>query len=654
MLDVYDSAVLLETLNLSGKDLTGEEAVLGEVLPVTSAVCRTVDTCACTVDLTNACMHHLEGECLHSSFNKFIIEGCRKDNAGGECHEGSYFLGCVGLNTGRTVVSNNLGRAYGRNCTDNVASYTANLDSFFPAHLVEKMIPKLAVIVNALKHNKRKRAALVGDGVIERHCCIRIVNNTCGYLHIVYEGGITSLKKYGRGGICCIPVATGEVGDLLILSSLVEIKVCVIKLVGNGVACGRYRIGLVIVLVDSLSVCKGVVTLGLVAVLVNYLIIVNVKRAVASLCLDNVVERIVRVLTNCKIVVACLEDVGSHIVRVVGLELVIVNNNGVVLALTGLKNVGLGVTNKLYRGLFNIILLVILGIGLLEIDLNGCLTCHKTCVGNGNRYVIIAVLFLHSHIGVLEGGVGDTVAEGVLNLLLIAPAACRVNRACSRGCVAKSENAVLVTGLVVTVAYVDTLLVNDVLVVVGVSIEVICRKAACTGKLKCACVNSGRSRVILIYVGINKSARGVYLTREHVVKSAEGCVTAHTCPNASIDVIVINGLHLHSSACVKNKNKLLEGGTLQCGECRKGISLVLCKVEVVVVNVALVLPALGGVNSEAGIIPGVTVLGTVTADEVDCSVSVLNEGGACSVINVIPSLFIYLKLTVMLIVLKRI
>ena len=182
-----------------------------------------------------------------------------------------------------------------------------------------------------------------------------------------------------------------------------------------------------------------------------------------------------RVLRGSQVIGAVLKDVGPGAEGVKRGQIVLRHADGDGFARTGLQDLGLAVADELDRGLFDLILAVIVGIGLLRIDLHGLLAGNVAGVGDLDRQLIGGLLALaaalDSEIGEVEGGIAQAVAEGIGHDAVIAEIAG----------LGRAEHNVLIAGLGILVAEIDALLVDDILavgrergevIVVGAFIEI--------------------------------------------------------------------------------------------------------------------------------------------------------------------------------------
>ena len=83
-------------------------------------------------------------------------------------------------------------------------------------------------------------------------------------------------------------------------------------------------------------------------------------------------------------VLARIENVGFRSGVVIGLELILSEGYGNGFAVTGFKLTGFGISDKIHRGLFHRVLLVIVSVRSLRIQFHNVLAGHSTGIGHGN------------------------------------------------------------------------------------------------------------------------------------------------------------------------------------------------------------------------------------------------------------------------------
>jgi len=332
----------------------------------------------------------------------------------------------------------------------------------------------------------------------------------------------------------------------------------------------------------------------------------------------------VSVLTCCQVVLALFKDIGLVTVRVILCEITSCNRHGESLGRTGSENLGLVVNYKLNRSCLNAGLLIILGVGLLKEDLNRLLTCNVTDISYSYADVVLIGLGIvgNDEIGILKLSVGEAVAEGI-------GYCCRVVEV---ACITLAHYLVLISGLGVSVAHVDTLLVYYVAIlraaVCGnlVAVCVIVNEAGVAVKaadlrlikliLTVVCVYG--VKIVVLPEGVGELTRGICLTCKDVgnTNRALGTDTAavKNCVNAILG-IVNEVKHYLVGKVAENDDLVVLTCILCLLEALENRSLVLVKGEVVAVE---------GIKALA--VVEHLVIGTLTADtgenEYSCLVAV--------------------------------
>ena len=233
-------------------------------------------------------------------------------------------------------------------------------------------------------------------------------------------------------------------------------------------------------------------------------------------------------------------------VCVVRLEFVCRYGYGHRLRRAGFKLFGLVEADEFNRSLFYVILLVVFGVGLLNVCLNDFLALHVARVGYGYADFIVAVAVLfNSVVAVRERGIRTAVAEGEGNFVGIRPALACVARSNARRavCVAAAQNEVFIPRLVVAVAHVYALCIYDVFGVVGVLR--IRRHAVVLGEGIVAEVYRGGSGIGVHRPRIGQPAVRVGAARKQLCKLVVRSVAAHTYPHTGVYIVFEDVFHRH-------------------------------------------------------------------------------------------------------------
>ena len=100
------------------------------------------------------------------------------------------------------------------------------------------------------------------------------------------------------------------------------------------------------------------------------------------------------------------------------------------------------------------ILNIVIGVRLLKIYLHYFLTCHVTCIFNGNFYGVAVgfLIVIHREILILKACVGKTVAEGVGYSLVII----KISRTGSKTCY------IVISGFSIAITDVNAFLIHNV------------------------------------------------------------------------------------------------------------------------------------------------------------------------------------------------
>ena len=211
---------------------------------------------------------------------------------------------------------------------------------------------------------------------------------------------------------------------------------------------------------------------------------------------------------------------------------------------TGRKLGGLAVVQQLDGSLLNTVLLVIVGVGQADIELDNILTGDAAGVGDcdlgGDG--LAAEVNVQRIEGLLKGSVAQTIAERISNLIVIVPAAVRGGTDRRIG-IALPHDGVKIAGLVVFVADVDVLGLDNGIVHADVRVGV--------GPLQITVVLGAGGAGVLDGIGIGQMTGGADRTGENVGYAVEAVTARQTYLQDGINtVIVLDLLHLHSAGVI--------------------------------------------------------------------------------------------------------
>ena len=262
---------------------------------------------------------------------------------------------------------------------------------------------------------------------------------------------------------------------------------------------------------------------------------------------------------------------------------------------TGRKLGGLAVVQQLDGSLLNAVFLVIIGVGQADIELHNILSGYAAGVGDcdlgGDG--LAAEVNAQRIEGLLKGSVAQTIAERIGDLIVIVPAAVRGGADCRIG-IALPHDGVKIAGLVVFVADVDVLRLDQGIVHVDVRVGV--------GPLQVAVVLGAGGVGVLDGIGIGQMTGGTDRTGENVGYTVEAVAARQTYLQDGVNtVIVLNLLHLHGAGVVQQHNDLAAVGRLGGDGCIDEVALVIGQPQ----RVGLV-EVLSGVNTGcAGVVAAV-------------------------------------------------
>ena len=586
-------ALCLNGGNLVGAHHTGQEAILGVVLKVTTAVGGAVNVVAGTVQAGNVGLQAVVADDLADLGHDLGVEGGGHNVLRGE-GGGSQLALVVAQQAGGqtlgTVLVTGAGGFHaldGHGPVEGVADQGVHL---VEGHLIQQLVP-LGIVVVQTDHIVQLDAVLGAQGGhLDALVVGRIVTDV---LQILLEQ-LGQGQLNGFGGQGAVPVRAAQPGHGF-LNTLVQVGVGAGKLVGDGGAVFAGGIG---------GGVEGVLGpgVGQVGVAVGGHLAVGGLDGVA-LGSQNVVDGVVGIGGGGEVVVTGVEDVGAGAVGVVGSDVALVDGHGQRLGSARLDAAGLAEADQRNGRLLHTVFLVVVGVGALDIDLHGLFARHITGVGDldGDGVGVIGGIVADVHIADSKVGVAHAVAEGVCHDIAVGVVAC----------VAVIGDEVLVAGFVVLVAYIDAFLVDHVGLCLGGNIAA----------LNVAFVDSGGEvphsggAEVVVAVGIDQAAGGVDLAGQDLGHGVDAGDAHVTDPQRGVDVVlvVLEEIDLQGVGGVDQQDGLFDGAVLlHLGNVLQHRLLVLVKRQIVDLAVGKVstLAADAGQGHDSGI----AVLGNAVLD----------------------------------------
>ena len=266
---------------------------------------------------------------------------------------------------------------------------------------------------------------------------------------------------------------------------------------------------------------------------------------------EDVVEGVMGVVAHGEVVVAGGEDVPGGAVGVVAGQEVALHGHGEGLALAGGQLGGLVKANQVDGGLLHVVFLLVVAVGGLGVDLHHVLARYVSGVGHLDLHQVAVARGVVGHAQqlLLEGGVAQAVAEGIGHLVGVAPAAAGGGAHAALG-IAGAHDGVLIAGLIVLVAHIDALGVDDVVVdltaaigdvgAVGVDlVHIAPHLGVITG------VGNGGGGEGVDGIGVHGAAGGVDLAGENVGHALKGHGAGIAAQQAGVHAIALQPAQLH-------------------------------------------------------------------------------------------------------------
>ena len=484
-------ALLGGALDLLGGHRARKEAVLGEILAVAAGVRRAVDIHGRGIPAGGPAEQALVADHVAQAVSDLLVPGLRHGHGVAErhaCAAPAPAARGIGVGAG--------GLAHGLDVVGAVAGVQDHGLVVVGRELVKKVAPLRIVVVQATQVDELEAVARpVGElavpaldvgiarvGGVELGQKVRRGNLAVGVAHAVLTVDLVAPGGDLRGGLAVVrgeralPVGAGEVGH--VAAGIGELVLDLLAGEGVGGIGGRVHVGVC----GDIGVDQGLVAGGI--------------GAGGPLGGEHVVHGVVGVMGSGDVVGAGVQDVGARALRVIGLELGLVEGHGNLLALSGLEELGLCVAHELHGALLHAVGAVVVGVGALGIELHDVAPGHVAGVLDRHRGGAGLAGPARLETGPVKGGVGEAVAERIADLARVVEVAR----------VALAEDDVLVAGLVVAVPDVDALLVAHVVVLGEVTglVEV----------LVVAKVLRGRALARVGGIGVHGAARGVDLAGE--------------------------------------------------------------------------------------------------------------------------------------------
>ena len=526
-------ALGLDGGHLGGTDGPGQEAVLGIVLKVPSAIGGAVDVIARAVEAGDARLQTVVSDDLAHLRHELHVEGGGHHilrGKGGGLHLGGAGAQQRGGEALGAVLVPGAGGLNGLHRHSPVEGVADERYHLVKGELIQQGLP--LGVVKVLADEVIQLHAVLGPhgGHIHRVIIRRVVAHVLELPpELVGEGELHDLA-----GQRALPVGTAHPLDLL-AHAVIEVGVGGGQAVDDGRAVGGDGEG-------------GGVQGGLLPGGGEGRVAVGVHAVGAGVALggQDVIHRVVGVGGGGEVVGPRLQDIGTRAVGVVGRQVPPVHGDLQGLGLTGLQNAGLAEAHQLDGRLLHAVLPVVVGVRTLGIDLHGLFARHAAGVGDGDGHAHKTAHGLRQpKIAVLKGSVAQPVAEGEGHVIGIGivPG------------ISSTHDLILVPGLVVLVADVDALLVDHIgLGVVG---NLPLHIALVHGGHK---VGHGGGREIVIAVGIGQAAGGVPPPRQDIRHGVDAGDAHIADPQAGVHpiLVVFQEVHLEGVGGVEQHHDLLD------------------------------------------------------------------------------------------------
>ena len=381
---------------------------------------------------------------------------------------------------------------------------------------------------------------LLGHGVHGRAHALGLdgVPNGIGHLHFPSEPILFTERALPPAVLIAVglgeganPVLPGEVlvpgGELIVH--------CVVKLVGYVHAGEGFGVGLV---VHAAVLAEGVRPLAYEGGVRPAEQRLNILPIVSQ----EVVGGGVGVLRCGKQVIPRLQDIGFGVHIVVGDKVLAVDGDGDGLGLARLELPSLFKAHQGDGGLLNVVGLVVIRVGRIEVNLHHIPASDRAGVLHGYAEFNIAVGVHLSHLKVRprKGGIGDAVAKGVLHRggVVVLPG------------IALAQSLVEVAGLIVLIAHVDSLVIEHGGLHVLPAVD--------QHHIPHILHSGGGERIVS--EGVHQMAGGVDIAAEHIGDGTAGITPGAGGPQHRADVGVVgHPAQLEGVVGVDHQDHIVEG-----------------------------------------------------------------------------------------------
>ncbi len=456
VLNTSQNALGLHTFNFRNRSQIVHDAALGHVLIITSAKGSAVQIGADAPDLHLTAPESLLAHQLAAALVQVLIpSSCQSAFIGVAAgREVLDTIVCV-RELAHAAVNAVAYRGGGQNDRGNCLSAAGagqRRSHLFQRHLVQIFIPRRIVIPVNITHVDQRNALVVAKVLGHVFCTGSIVGLYVGITAELLDHILRSFHGGLCNGISALPILPGQIGACAI-DPIVQITV--IEPVRNLNTGTGYTVAVFIH-------CVLRPVIGLICV-AGCFIAVGIYHVGCTLSSQNVVQCIMSVVADGKVVITGAQDVALGVHIVVACQQITVDGDLDLLGLAGLEQVGFGETCQLHSGFFDLVLLLVVAVGGLCVQLNNRLACHTAGVfhGDGCAVFIVYSVVLHGIQRLLKAGVGQAITKRIGHFILIDPLGRTIGGTIAAAGIALTENGILVAGLIVFVTNVDILGLED-------------------------------------------------------------------------------------------------------------------------------------------------------------------------------------------------
>ena len=406
--------------------------------------------------------------------------------------------------------------------------------------LAQQLIPFFIIIIKAFQVNDMKISILSPFHLR----CIIIFGNGVGitfdqFLHFLRcLNAVISLRPGS------LPVVSGKIGNG---AFLIIIEICVLKLVCDRISCYRRHC-------VSCGI-KTVLFIGHCQIFIS--VCVHAVCRCITFCCKDIVQCLMCAVSNCKIVIAGVHNIGLCCFVVIACEIFFRCADFYCFGFSRFQLFCFLKTDQLDRSFFHIVFFIIIRVRSLCIKLYHIFSCHIACVGDFNRkcHGISGIIKVFDIL--LKTCIGKTITKSVGNLLVIIPGTVITGCACFGIRIALFQYGILISCLIIFISCVNAFALYHI---VGTTVVRSTEIFLC-----CVCesiaseIGHSRGRYGAYCISIRQMSGRTYFTGKNRGNTLKSYRSRLTDPENTVDVFILfQFLDLHRVIRVDQNDNFVE------------------------------------------------------------------------------------------------